>query len=107
MYPQLIKNYAKTLIKDLGTEHTTYNIKPTDISNNYNNYYVINITILIEKPSEFDPESTTIQLLHTQLMDEANLPIIVDKEDIRTLYTTLKEEGAKIGNKEDIQKILE
>ena len=44
MYPQLIKNYAKTLIKDLGTEHTTYNLKPTDISNNYNNYYVINIT---------------------------------------------------------------
>ena len=40
-------------------------------------------------------------------MDEVNMPIIVDKEDLRTLYTTLEEEGAKIGNKEDIQELLE
>ncbi len=105
MYPQFTKNFIEQVIKDLGTENSAYSIILVDVSNNYKNYYVVYIDILLEEPSSTDPESTIIKSLHTQLTDN-NIPLIIDKEDIEILLNTLKEHEAKVMNEEDIRELL-
>ena len=60
----------------------------------------------MEKPSPYDPESTTVKIYHIQLMDEYNMPIVVDKEDLETILAVLKESGANINDDEAV-KMLE
>lgn len=106
MYKQQLQNYAKLLTDDFNLEDTTYSISTIDVSNQFNNYYVINVHILTEEPSPYDPQSTIIRTYHTQFIDEYNRPIPVDKADLQTLLQSFEENNAYISNKEELQALL-
>ena len=102
IYKQLVTSWIEQIISDLGTMYSTYILKPRDVSNEYNNYYIIYLNVLMEKPSPYDPESTTIKIIRIQLMDEYNVPIVVDREDLETILTVLKESGATVNDEEAV-----
>lgn len=106
MYKQQLQNYAKLLTDNFNLENTTYSINTIDVSNQFNNYYVINVHILTEEPSSHDPQSTIIKTYHTQFIDEYNRPIPIDKTDLQALLQTLEENNAYISNKEELQALL-
>lgn len=106
IYKQLVTSWIEQIISDLGTRYSTYILKPRDVSNEYKNYYIIYLNVLMEKPSPYDPESTTVKIYRIQLMDEYNVPIVVDREDLETILAVLKESGATV-NDEEAVKMLE
>lgn len=106
IYKQLVTSWIEQIISDLGTRYSTYILKPRDVSNEYKNYYIIYLNVLMEKPSPYDSESTTVKIYRIQLMDEYNVPIVVDREDLETILAVLKESGATV-NDEEAVKMLE
>ena len=106
IYKQLVTSWIEQIISDLGTRYSTYILKPRDVSNEYKNYYIIYLNVLMEKPSPYDSESTTVKIYRIQLMDEYNVPIVVDREDLETILAVLKESGATV-NVEEVVKMLE
>lgn len=107
MYKEMVKRFTEEVIGNHPIEYTTYILKPIDLTNNYRQWYTINLDMIVEEPSEYDPDSTIIQIFHVSLTTEYDMPIVVDKEDLETVLETLKVNNANISNEDEIRELLD
>ena len=107
MYKEMVKRFTEEVIGNHPIEYTTYILKPIDLTNNYRQWYTINLDMIVEEPSEYDPDSTFIQIFHVSLTTEYDMPIVVDKEDLETVLETLKVNKANISNEDKIRELLD
>ena len=107
MYKEMVKRFTEEVIGNHPIEYAIYTLEPIDLTNKYRQWYTINLSILVEKPSEYDSDSTIIQVFHVGLTTEYDMPIVVDKEDLETVLETLKEHNANISNEDEIRELLD